>query len=173
MLGARRCPGGITSPAHWPGPSPAGPWSPSSPPPARAPACCPLHPPMAAGGSDLPGPCPLLHDRPLEEQWTDGNSEGFRQHLGPPETGSGAQGGASRPRDRGGGGRHPWALPHRPFPPSTRRRGGPHHLGGVQTTSSRESGQQPSPSSQLPQHTEYSSRLQTPHAPASLLRASS
>ena len=32
------------------------PWSPSSASPARAPAHCPLHPPMAAGGSDQHGP---------------------------------------------------------------------------------------------------------------------
>lgn len=106
-LGAQRYPGGITSSACWPGPSPTGPWSPSSPPPARAPACCPLHPPVAAGGSDPHGPRPCPEDPTPREVVGRGTPEGFRQHLGPPETGSGAPGGPSGPRDPGAGGGTP------------------------------------------------------------------
>ena len=53
---------------------PPEPWSPSSPPPARLPACCPLHPPMAAGGSDPHGPHPCS----MTDPW---RSDGQR---GPP-----------------------------------------------------------------------------------------
>lgn len=138
---------------------PPEPWSPSSPPPARPPARFPLHPPMAAGGSGPHGPHPCSMTDPWRSDGQRGPPEGFRQHLRPPDTGPGAAGGASGSRYAGGAA--PPGPASRPFPPPTPLRPSPPGAWG--------SGQQPTPSSQLPQDTEQPSRCKVPRAPPLLL----